>query len=139
LTDYTADAGDGRKGIAYNAQQDLTFEHWLRQCGEQLWTEDGEVGFSQEAIAGWFEWWEKLRKAGAALSIQEQEGAGMNWQVAGDNVLMTFGNSNHLNDHAKDFPDYDFQLTPIPTLPDAADGHMYVFFNRVGIFADTAE
>ncbi|MGB3375450.1 MAG: extracellular solute-binding protein [Microbacterium sp.] len=135
LIDYTKDAPKGRVGIAHNAQQDLTFESWLRQHGQQLWNEDGNVGFDADGLGGWLEWWEKLRKAGATLSLSEQEGPGMDWALAGDKTLMTFGNANHIADHAKMFPDYTFELRGMPVLPDAADGYTFGFMNRLTIYS----
>lgn len=139
LIDYSENAGEGRKGIAYNAQQDITFEAWLRQHGQELWNIDGNVGFDVDALAGWFDWWEKLRKAGAALSLSEQEGPGMDWALAGDTTLMTFGNANHISDHAKMFPDYTFELRGMPVLPDAAPGHTFGFLNRLSIYSGIKE
>ncbi|MFC7788968.1 ABC transporter substrate-binding protein [Microbacterium sp. MAHUQ-60] len=135
LIDYTKDAPKGRVGIAHNAQQDLTFESWLRQHGQQLWDEDGNVGFDADGLGGWLDWWEKLRKAGATLSLSEQEGPGMDWALAGDKTLMTFGNANHIADHAKMFPDYSFELRGMPLLPDAAAGHTFGFMNRLTIYS----
>lgn len=135
LIDYTNDAPEGRVGIAHNAQQDLTFESWLRQNGQELWSVDGNVGFDVDGLAGWLDWWEKLRKAGATLSLSEQEGPGMDWALAGDKTLMTFGNANHIADHAKMFPDYSFELRGMPVLPDAAAGYTFGFMNRLTIYS----
>jgi multiple sugar transport system substrate-binding protein len=135
LIDYTRDAPEGRKGIHYNAQVDLCFEAWLRQHGQDLWTADGRMGFDAAALAGWFEWWEVLRRAGAATSLSEQEGAQPEWPVVGDKVLMTFGNSNHIADEAPMFPDYEFGLRPVPVLPDAAGGHRFGYLSRLAVYA----
>ena len=135
LIDYTRDAPDGRKGIHYNAQADLCFEAWLRQHGQDLWTADGRMGFDAAALEGWFEWWEVLRRAGAATSLSEQEGAQPEWPVVGDRVLMTFGNSNHIADEAPMFPDYEFGLRPMPVLADAAPGHRFGYLSRLAVYA----
>ena len=134
LTDYANNNSSGRKAITYDANADLPFEAWCRQRGEQLWTEDGNVGFSEETLAGWFDWWENLRKAGAALSLSEQEGPSKDWQLVGDKVLVTFQNSNHIIDDAKAFPDYTFKMRPMPILDGAEDGHKYLYFPRQTIY-----
>ncbi len=136
LIDYTNNNSNGRVGVAYNAAHDLTFEAWLRQRGEQLWTEDGSVGFTVDALAGWFEWWETLRKAGAALSISEQEGVSPDWQLTGDKVLTNFNNSNHIIDDAKMYPDYTFKMRQMPVVEGAEDGHAYVYYPRMAIYQE---
>jgi ABC-type glycerol-3-phosphate transport system substrate-binding protein len=134
LIDYTRNAPAGRKGIHYNAQTDLCFEAWLRQHGQDLWTADGRMGFDAAALEGWFEWWEVLRRAGAATSLSEQEGAQPEWTVIGDKVLMTFGNSNHIADEAPMFPDFEFGLRSMPVLPDAAAGHRFGYLSRLAVY-----
>jgi pectin-derived oligosaccharide transport system substrate-binding protein len=134
LIDYTRDAPEGRKGIHYNAYGDLNFEAWLRQHGQDLWNADGRMGFDVAALAEWFEWWEVLRRAGAATNLSEQEGAQPEWTVVGDNVLMTFGNSNHISDEAPMFPDYEFGLRLMPVLPDAAAGHRFSYLSRLAVY-----
>jgi len=134
LIDYTRDAPEGRKGIHYNAYGDLNFEAWLRQHGQDLWTADGRMGFEVATLAEWFEWWEVLRRAGAATNLSEQEGAQPEWTVVGDNVLMTFGNSNHIADEAPMFPDFEFGLRSMPVLPDAAAGHRFGYLSRLAVY-----
>ncbi len=134
LIDYTRDAPEGRKGIHYNAYGDLNFEAWLRQHGQDLWTADGRMGFEVATLAEWFEWWEVLRRAGAATNLSEQEGAQPEWTVVGDNVLMTFGNSNHIADEAPMFPDFEFGLRSMPVLPDAAPGHRFGYLSRLAVY-----
>lgn len=135
LTDYASNNSSGRKGIAYNATADLPFEAWCRQHGEQLWTEDGSVGWSLDTLVGWFEWWENLRQAEVTLSLSEQEGADADWQLIGDTVLATFQNSNHIVDDAKAFPDYIFRMREVPVMDDAAEGHKYVYYPRMAIYS----
>lgn len=134
LIDYAQNNEAGRKGVAYNADADLPFEAWLRQHGEQLWTEDGSVGFTAENLGGWFDWWETLRKAGAALSLSEQEGPSPDWQLIGDQVLANLGNSNHIVDDAKVFPDYRFRQRPMPILGGAEDGHKFLYTPRIAMY-----
>ncbi|TCO32847.1 ABC-type glycerol-3-phosphate transport system substrate-binding protein [Kribbella steppae] len=134
LVAYSKNNPDKRKGVPYAPDHDLTFEAWLRQRGEQLWTEDGQVGFTVDGLGSWLDWWEKLRKAGAALSLSEQEGMGPDWAQVGKKVLVNFGNSNHIIDDAKMFPKERFRLRAAPIAPTAVDGHKYLYFPRMAIY-----
>lgn len=134
LVSYSKNNPGKRKGTPYAPDHDLTFEAWLRQRGEQLWTEDGQVGFTADGLGSWLEWWEKLRKAGAALSLSEQEGMGPDWAQVGKKVLVNFGNSNHIIDDAKMFPQEKFRLRTMPADATAVAGHKYLYFPRMAIY-----
>ncbi|MCI2237767.1 extracellular solute-binding protein [Paenibacillus sp. TRM 82003] len=139
LIDYSADNPQGRKGAAYCANSDMVFESWLRQHGSDLWTEDGTLGADPAALEGWFEWWERLRTAGAALELSEQEGADPEWPVVGEKVLMTLQNSNHIVDEAQQFPDYDFQQRMTPANPDATPGFRFGYLSRIAMYRETPD
>jgi multiple sugar transport system substrate-binding protein len=134
LVAYSKDNPGKRKGTPYLPDHDLTFEAWLRQRGEQLWTQDGQVGFTVDGLGSWLDWWEKLRKAGAALSLSEQEGMGPDWAQVGKKVLVNFGNSNHIIDDAKMFPKERFRLRAAPIASTATEGHKYLYFPRMAIY-----
>ncbi|WP_132196623.1 MULTISPECIES: ABC transporter substrate-binding protein [Kribbella] len=134
LVAYSKDNPGKRKGTPYAPDHDLTFEAWLRQRGEQLWTEDGQVGFTVDGLGSWLDWWEKLRKAGAALSLSEQEGMGPDWAQVGKKVLVNFGNSNHIIDDAKMFPKERFRLRAVPVDAGVEAGHKYLYFPRMAIY-----
>lgn len=134
LVAYSKNNPGKRKGTPYAPDHDLTFEAWLRQRGEQLWTQDGQAGFTVDGLASWLDWWEKLRKAGAALSLSEQEGMGPDWAQVGKKVLVNFGNSNHIIDDAKMFPKEKFRLRAAPIASTAVDGHKYLYFPRMAIY-----
>lgn len=137
--DYTENNPEGRRAMSYDAQADLPFEGWIRQHGEELWTENGRVGFSADNLAGWIEWWEDLRKAGATTSVSEQDGIAPSWEDVGDDVLLWFGNSNHIVDEAAMYPDYEFKLKHMPADAGAADGHQFLYFPRMAIYRDASE
>ncbi|MGZ0152766.1 ABC transporter substrate-binding protein [Kribbella sp. WER1] len=134
LVAYSKNNPGKRKGVPYVPDHDLTFEAWLRQRGEQLWTEDGQIGFTVDGLGSWIDWWEKLRKAGGALSLSEQEGMGPDWAQVGKKTLVMFGNSNHIIDDAKMFPKEKFRLRPAPVAADAPAGHKYLYFPRMAIY-----
>lgn len=134
LISYAQNNANGRKAIPYNAHADLPFEAWVRQRGEQLWTEEGTVGFTAETLGSWFEWWETLRKAGAALSLSEQEGPSPDWQLVGENVLANMGNSNHIVDDSRVFPDSVFKLRPMPVDAGVEEGHKFLYTPRMAMY-----
>lgn len=137
--DYAKENKNRRKAITYGPDHDLSFEAWLRQHGEQLWTQDGRIGFTVDGLAGWLDWWEKLRKAGATPSISEQDGVGPDWSIVGKFVLMHFGNSNHIIDDAKTYPDHKFLLRNPPVVPGAPEGHQYLYFPRIAVYSGISD
>src|SRR5205823_2608055 len=52
---------DGSTGIAI-------LEIFIRQRGKELYTNDGQRGFSKQDILDWFSYWSELRKTGACAS-----------------------------------------------------------------------
>lgn len=45
--------------------QDLAiFSFWARMNGQNLFTEDGKVGFTEDVVASWFSYWKDLRDQG---------------------------------------------------------------------------
>ncbi|MBF8191849.1 extracellular solute-binding protein [Nonomuraea sp. K274] len=134
LVDYAKDNPNKRKGMPYEADADLPFEAWLRQHGEQLWTEDGRPGFTADTLRAWLDWWDKLLKAGAVLTLSEQEGMGPDWALVGKKVLAKVANSNHIIDDAKMFPDYRFKMRTMPVTADAQAGHKFLYFPRMAIY-----
>lgn len=136
--EYTAENED-RWGVAYAADADLPFEGWLRQRGEQLWSEDGRIGYTQEGLESWIAWWEDLREAGATPTIGEQDGVGASWEDVGDRCLAWFSNSNHIVDDSTMFPDYEFALSHLPVDSSASEGHQFLYFPRQAIYADASD
>ena len=132
--DYAANHAAGHWALSYGPDHDLSFESWLRQRGEQLWTEDGQMGFTVDGLASWFDWWETLRKAGATPSLSEQDGVAADWSLVGNKVLAMIGNSNHIIDDAPMFPDQKFKLRHVPALADAAAGYQYLYIARLAIY-----
>ncbi len=43
------------------------FEGWIHAAGYELYTADGKLGFPKSAALDWFNYWNDLRKAGAAV------------------------------------------------------------------------
>lgn len=135
---YSAEHED-RWAVAYAADADLPFEGWLRQHGEQLWSEDGRIGYTQEGLESWFAWWEDLRGAGATPSIGEQDGVGASWEDVGDRCLAWFSNSNHIVDDATMFPEHEFALSHLPVDSSAPAGHQFLYFPRQAIYSGASD
>lgn len=135
LVDYAGNNAGGRKGTTYGPYHDMPFESFLRQRGEDLWTEDGALGASVDGVAAWIDWWEKLRLAGATTSVSEQDGIEPSWSQVGDKVLVTFANSNHIVDDAQAFPDYAFDQRDVPAAEDAAAGYHFTYYSRFAMYS----
>lgn len=135
---YSAEHED-RWALAYAADADLCFEGWLRQRGEELWSQDGRIGYTQDGLESWIAWWEDLREAGATPSIGEQDGVGASWEDVGDRCLAWFGNSNHIVDESTMFPEEEFALAHLPVAPSAPDGHQFLYFPRQAIYKGASD
>ena len=94
-----------------------TVEVFARQHGEVLYTEDGEVGISQEALEDMFTRMQDMSEAGAAPPasvITEQEGAAPEETLlATEQVAMTIDWSNFLSTFSQ-AADEDMELWPLP-------------------------
>ncbi len=42
-------------------------EVWLRQRGKKLYDDAGKLGFARDDVAEWFDYWDRLRKAGGSV------------------------------------------------------------------------
>jgi multiple sugar transport system substrate-binding protein len=51
---------------------------WIRQAGQELFTPDGNLGFTADTLGAWFDFWVKLRKDGIIppADVQVQADAG---------------------------------------------------------------
>ena len=139
LIDYTNNASEDRRGILYSPGHDLAFEGWLRQQGEDLWTEDRQLGASVDGFASWMDWWERLRKAGATVAVEEQGGISPSWTEFGHRALFAIGNQNHILEAAPVFPDSEFEQRTLPANADAAEGHSFGYFVRLAVYESTPE
>jgi multiple sugar transport system substrate-binding protein len=121
-----ADPAAGRWGIG-DTTVNTTHRHleaWIRQAGEELFTEGGGPGFTADTVGEWFEYWVRLRTAGVVppADVQiEADGGGnaTNFLVTGASGLH-LGSTNHLTSFQK-LTDNPLQLSSIPQVPDATD------------------
>ncbi len=55
----------GKGGGPYAARYNYVFDAWLRQRGKSLFAKESVgLGFTVDDAKEWFDYWEKLRKAG---------------------------------------------------------------------------
>jgi multiple sugar transport system substrate-binding protein len=58
----------GYFGTADAAASEPALEVWVRQRGRQLYNAEGKLGFERDDVAEWFDYWDKLRRAGGAVA-----------------------------------------------------------------------
>lgn len=63
---------DGSYGTGNSADMLPYFEIWVRQHGRELYNADGSIGFLQEDVEGWFEYWKDLVASKASISLADQ-------------------------------------------------------------------
>jgi multiple sugar transport system substrate-binding protein len=65
----------GRRGFFGTSDGGLNepaLEVWVRGRGRLLYNEDGRIGFQRDDVAEWFDYWDKLRRAGGATPADIQ-------------------------------------------------------------------
>jgi multiple sugar transport system substrate-binding protein len=70
---------------------------FVRQRGKTLYTPDGRVGFARDDIAAWFDYWERLRRAGGAVPGEIQalyRNSPETDMVTTNHAVFTFQHSN---------------------------------------------
>ena len=55
-------------GTSDAASNEPALEVWVRQRGRALYDADGKMAFTRDDIAEWFDYWDKLRRAGGAVA-----------------------------------------------------------------------
>ncbi len=74
-------------------------EVWLRQRGKRLYDDAGKLGFARDDVAEWFDYWDKLRKAGGAVPGEIQaldKGTPENSVMTTGRTAIVFSHSNLL-------------------------------------------
>lgn len=54
----------------------VVFESYLRSMGKEMFTPEGELGFTEQDLSNWLGFWEELRAEGIAVPPQAQENGG---------------------------------------------------------------
>lgn len=126
LATELADPGAGYYGMTDPTvgQTQRAFEVWVRQQGEELYGEDGGVGFSRDTLTKWWEYWADLREDGVIptpdVQIEsESQGLTNDLLVAGK-AAIRLSSATHLT-AAGDLRDGGLTLHAYPVAADAPD------------------
>jgi multiple sugar transport system substrate-binding protein len=100
------------------------FEAFVRQNGEELFTEDGEVGFSEDVAAEWFTYWSDLRNDGAIppadVQIEANSSGFTNNVLVTGRAAMGLQSSNHLT-QIQALTETPYAMTSLPQTADSTD------------------
>jgi len=100
------------------------FEAWVRQSGQEVFTEDGGIGFDADVATEWYEYWQELRDAGAIppADIQtEANSAGLtNSVLATNRAAMSVVSTNHLT-QLQALTETPLALASLPVLDDVSE------------------
>jgi multiple sugar transport system substrate-binding protein len=102
------------------------FRYFARSNGEDLFTEDGKLGFEKETLVKWWTMWDELRKAEAipdAATGTEYESAPLeqNLFVTGKTAMHQIP-ANQLYLYQQQFKDGELEMVSMPTLDGGKQG-----------------
>ncbi|MEH7492833.1 ABC transporter substrate-binding protein [Neobacillus niacini] len=102
------------------------FRYFARSNGEDLFTEDGKLGFEKETLVKWWTMWDELRKAEAipdAATGTEYESAPLeqNLFVTGKTAIHQIP-ANQLYLYQQQFKDGELEMVSMPTLDGGKQG-----------------
>lgn len=102
------------------------FRYFARSNGEDLFTEDGKLGFEKETLVEWWTMWDELRKEEAipdAATGTEYESAPLeqNLFVTGKTAIHQIP-ANQLYLYQQQFPDGELEMVSMPTLDGGKQG-----------------
>jgi multiple sugar transport system substrate-binding protein len=104
-----------------------TFEVYVRQRGKLLYTADGKLGFERDDVAEWFDYWDRLRKAGGAVAGDLQA----LYRNSPETDMITTGRSVFTFAHANQIVAWQavnqnrLGITTSPQLPGGKPGQYY--------------
>ncbi|MGC0274468.1 ABC transporter substrate-binding protein [Pseudactinotalea sp. Z1739] len=99
-------------------------EAYIRQAGEEVYTPEGGIGFSEDTIASWLEFWHQLRSDGVITPpdlVLELDGSGVaGGMIATNRCVLALMSTNH---YVQVVPasENEIGLTSLPILPDGTD------------------
>jgi multiple sugar transport system substrate-binding protein len=131
VSDHYGDGFWGADDISFTHQGH--FNIFARQHGEQLWSEDGGLGFSPETLTAWWEMWSDLRESGAVtpadVVLEDDaffEGAAMIRGLAGIHIR----NTNQML-QLQTLSDDPLEVHLAPTIDDPEPGYLTIDPNWV--------
>ncbi|MEK4251190.1 ABC transporter substrate-binding protein [Paenibacillus sp. FSL W7-1287] len=107
-------------------QPQPNFRYFTRQHGQDLYTADGQIGFTEETLVKWWSMWDELRKKGAipdAATGTEYENAPLeqNMFVTGL-VAITQIPANQIYLYQQQFTEGEIRMVRMPTLAGGQNG-----------------
>lgn len=127
--ELSAEIGRASEGAVHGSVdgggRDLALDVWLRQRGADLFDHQGGLGFEQDQLYEWFDFWERLRQRGAVAPIEVTADTTVDPLVAGRVAMdLKFTNITGLQDQI----DGRLRLLPIPaaTVTDEPAAHQYI-------------
>lgn len=113
---------------------------WVRQRGEEFYTTDGDIGFTEATLTEWLQYWDALRANGGAVppAIHRDDdpffqGAPMIRNLAAFHLR----NSNQIGELQKLSPE-ELVLMPLPGSGGEGTDSIFMFPNNLAVAADTA-
>ncbi len=102
------------------------FRYFARQSGEDLFTEDGQLGFSADTLTAWWTMWDELRQQGVipdAATGTEYENAPLeqNLFVTGQTALHQIP-ANQIYLYQQQFETGEIHMVRMPQLPGGDNG-----------------
>ena len=86
-------------GTGDNSRWEQGLEHWLNQRGKLLYTVEGQLAFSADDVAAWFDIWDKLRKSGACAPAEIaalNTGSIDQYEISRGSAAISYANSNQI-------------------------------------------
>jgi len=125
-------------GTEDGGAKDFGLDIWVRQRGGQLFTVDHGLGFAQDDLVEWFDYWDKLRKSRGAVPIDITVDPTVTPLVSGA-AAFGFSFSSYSGTQAQ--TDAKLQILPVParSSTDRPGAFQYIKPTNVySINADTA-
>ena len=118
------------------------FESWVRQAGEELFSEDGGIGFTAETAEGWFQYWADLRDAGALppadVQIESESSGWTSDLLTTGRAALRPSSTNHLTIVQELTPD-PIGLASTPADADAAEDWWFFPPILISVAANTPD
>ena len=140
--DYAAAAGEGNWGIANMASFYQHAHLWIRQQGAEAFTADGKIGFDEEAIGTWFDWWQRWTVAGGVIPAAVTGGQNQ-WTQTGHRSGLYLVQLNQFVDSQAFSNGYEggheLILARSPEVAGSGDDYTFKYFVRLCVAANTAD
>jgi len=116
------------------------FRYFLRQHGEDLYTEDGKLGFSRDTLVKWWSMWKEMRDEKLipdAATVAEYDGVPLEQNLfVTDKVALFQIPANQIYLYEQQFQEGEIHMVRMPTLPGGQNGE-YLEGAYLSITADS--